>query len=91
MMTQVELEQQVKYLMNSEGQPTDVLVPIAVWKQLLADAEVNKSVPENAEPLDIDDDPLAGLFSGSKDLAEKSEEILAEEIQLRSGWSWKSS
>lgn len=37
----------------------------------------------------IDQDPLVGLFAGSPDLAEKSEEILAEEVNNHSGWTWK--
>jgi hypothetical protein len=38
---------------------------------------------------DINQDPLVGLFAGSPDLAEKSEEILAEEVNSHSGWTWK--
>jgi hypothetical protein len=37
----------------------------------------------------IDQDPLVGLFAGSPDLAEKSEEILAKEVNSHSGWTWK--
>jgi cell division protein FtsX len=37
----------------------------------------------------IDQDPLVGLFSGSPDLSEKSEEILEKEINTSSGWTWK--
>jgi hypothetical protein len=36
-------------------------------------------------------DPLIGLFSGSPELAEKSEDILQQEINCNSGWTWKSS
>ncbi len=38
---------------------------------------------------DNSSDPLIGLFQGSADLATKSEEILEEEIQEHSGWTWK--
>jgi len=43
-----------------------------------------KNLAENLEP-----DPIIGLFSGSSDLAEKSEEILGKEINANSGWTWK--
>ncbi|CAN1211536.1 hypothetical protein TUMEXPCC7403_15140 [Tumidithrix helvetica PCC 7403] len=42
------------------------------------------------EFLTTQDDPLIGLFAGSPDLAEKSEEILQLEITPNSGWTWKS-
>lgn len=35
------------------------------------------------------DDPLIGLFAGSPDLAERAEEILDEEVQPASGFTWK--
>lgn len=34
-------------------------------------------------------DTLIGLFSGTPDLAEKSEEILQQGIRHDSGWSWR--
>lgn len=37
-----------------------------------------------------EDDPLIGLFAGSPDLAMRSEEVLAEETDAHSGWTWKS-
>jgi hypothetical protein len=78
-----ELEQ-VRYLTDASGQQTDVLVPIGVWQRL-----VMGTSPEPREPVAIEDDPLVGMFTGPKDLAEKSEEILAQEIRAQSGWSWK--
>lgn len=36
------------------------------------------------------EDPLIGLFAGSPDLADRAEEILAQEIQATSGFTWKS-
>ncbi len=36
-------------------------------------------------------DPLIGLFSGAPDLATRSEEILQQDIDTTSGWTWKSS
>jgi len=39
--------------------------------------------------LAIKDDPTIGLYSGSPDLSERSEDILETEIQPQSGWTWK--
>jgi len=39
--------------------------------------------------LAIEDDPIIGLYSGSPDLSERSEDILETEIQPQSGWTWK--
>lgn len=41
--------------------------------------------PERTEQ----EDPIVGLFSGKSDLAEQSEEILHQDIQNQSGWTWK--
>jgi hypothetical protein len=35
-MTQLELLEQIRFITNSEGQQTDVVVPISVWQQVLA-------------------------------------------------------
>lgn len=37
----------------------------------------------------IESDPLVGLFASSPDLAMNSETILQQEIQEKSGWTWK--
>ncbi|MEB3312794.1 MAG: hypothetical protein VKL98_01480 [Cyanobacteriota bacterium] len=37
----------------------------------------------------VDDDPIVGLYSGSPDLATNAEDILAAEIQPKSGWTNK--
>lgn len=39
--------------------------------------------------LSVDDDPIVGLYSGSPDLATNAEDILAAEIQPKSGWTNK--
>lgn len=49
---------------------------------------VESDIPKNVLP--TSEDPLIGLFAGSPDLAEKSEDILQQEISLDSGWTWKS-
>ncbi len=36
-------------------------------------------------------DPLVGLFAGSPELAIRSEDILQQEIDQKSGWTWKAS
>ena len=51
----------------------------------------HQSAKESVEMLSIEDDPIVGLFAGEPDLAEKSEEILAQEITNTSGWTWKKS
>ena len=40
---------------------------------------------------DEENDPTVGFFSGPPDLAERSEEILRDEITRRSGWTQKES
>lgn len=37
----------------------------------------------------VDDDPIVGLYSGSPDLATNAKDILAAEIQPKSGWTNK--
>jgi plasmid stability protein len=51
--------------------------------------EAKSDMVRNEEVVSIQEDPLIGLFSGSPDLAEKSEEILAQEIHDNAGWSWR--
>ena len=36
------------------------------------------------------EDPLIGLSAGSPDLADRAEEILTQEVQSTSGFTWKS-
>lgn len=43
------------------------------------------------QPPSIADDPLIGLFSGSPDLATQSEEMLQDQMNETSGWTWKQS
>ena len=38
---------------------------------------------------DTENDPIIGLFSGTPDLATQSEEILTQDINSTSGFSWK--
>ena len=46
----------------------------------------SNAVAVQSEPAE---DPLIGLFDGSPDLATRSEEIPAKEVQSASGFTWK--
>jgi hypothetical protein len=46
-------------------------------------------VSENIVRYDEAEDPAIGLMSGPADFAERAEEILADEINPRSGWTRK--
>lgn len=35
-MTNLSLENQVRYVTNAAGEPTDVLIPVALWEQLMS-------------------------------------------------------
>lgn len=47
----------------------------------------SESIIDKSETNEID--PLIGLFSGEAELATQSEDILQQEITLKSGWTWK--
>jgi hypothetical protein len=51
--------------------------------------EVKNDMVRSEKVVSIQEDPLIGLFSGSSNLAEMSEEILGQEIHDNTGWSWK--
>ena len=51
--------------------------------------EVKNDIVRNEKVVSIQEDPLIALFSGATDLAERSEEILGQEIHDNTGWSWK--
>lgn len=79
------LLEQLRSLAQKRGQSLDTVLTEAIVTYLEAQKEVQK--PEELE-LSIESDPLIGLFSGSPDLATRSEEMLQQEI-TRSGWTWK--
>jgi hypothetical protein len=73
---------------------TDILVKVAEERRQSPEAIITEAVMkyldlQYAEHSDAEDDPLIGLFSGTEDLSEKSENILQEEITWESGWTWK--
>ena len=45
----------------------------------------------NARPIEDSDDSLIGLFAGSPELATQSEELLTQEPNSTSGFTWKES
>lgn len=51
-----------------------------------ADAIDTEALPETYDP---EHDPAIGFMSGSTDLAQRSREILRDEISSRSGWTQK--
>jgi hypothetical protein len=51
-----------------------------------ADAIQSNELPED---YDEANDPAIGFMSGSTDLAQRSKQILRDEVTLRSGWTQK--
>ena len=64
--------------------PADQDIEIVLVYQAVA---TNTDQPNISE----EEDTIIGLFSGSPNLAEQSEEILQQEIKDNSGWTWKQS
>lgn len=75
-----KLLEKLTILSNKKGESLDILITEAVERYL-----ENQII----EPENTTDDPLIGLYKGSPELATQSEEILQQEIQSLSGWSWK--
>ena len=72
------LLERLTHLAQQRGQSPEVIVTEAVNLYL----PLQSSQPQTA-------DPLIGLFAGSSDLADRSEDILQEDITPASGWTWK--
>jgi len=66
--------------------PTEKLL---LLDQLAVMVEEQATNQQQSNEQEVADDPLIGLFTGSPDLASKSEEILLQEITNKSGWTWK--
>ena len=45
----------------------------------------------DAQPYQVENDPLIGLFAGPPDLSEQAETILEQDAKDHSGWTWKTS
>jgi twitching motility protein PilJ len=52
-------------------------------------SSITQAISEQTDEIDVNDDSLIGLFSGSPDLATQSEDILQKSITPTSGWTWK--
>ncbi len=64
--------------------PADQDIEIVLVYQAVATNTDQSSISE-------EEDNIIGLFSGSPNLAEQSEEMLQQEIKDNSGWTWKQS
>jgi hypothetical protein len=67
-------------LANQQQKPLEALLEEAILQYFQL---------QEQDFLSIDDDPIVGLYSGSPDLATNAEDILAAEIQPKSGWTNK--
>lgn len=83
---QSELKQ-ILLLAILDTPPTIANLPLSHLVNL--QQEVKNDVVRNEKVVSIQEDPLIGLFSGSSNLAERSEEILGQEIHDNTGWTWK--
>jgi hypothetical protein len=77
---EAHLLEKITRLAQSRGQTTEAIITEAVLSY------IQTQVPDESV---TDDDPLIGLFSGSSNLATRSEEILQQSITATSGWTWK--
>lgn len=75
------LLEKITQLAQQRGQSPDLIITEAVQSYLQAQ-NVHSQAQQNA-------DPLIGLFSGSPDLADRSEALLQQDITSTSGWTWK--
>lgn len=77
------LNEKVKDLPDTYSNELAEFIDYLFWK--------SQSTKNSVEMLPIEEDPIVGLFAGEPDLAERTEEILAQEITNTSGWTWKKS
>ena len=81
----------VEELLNA-AQELSISEQIGLASQLMQ--LVVQKVPSSTETITSQsqvEDPLIGLFSGSPDLATQAEEILEQELNSISGFTWKES
>jgi hypothetical protein len=69
---------------------------LSLHDQIRLVSQLMQLVVQEIQPMSADtrsanqtEDPLIGLFSGSPELATQSEDILHQELNLTSGFSWK--
>jgi hypothetical protein len=81
----------VQELMNA-AQNLSLPDQVKLASQLMQAAIQKLQISTEVDLAKLDtEDPLIGLFSGSTDLATRSEEILEQEINSGSGFTWKES
>ncbi|MEM8808908.1 MAG: hypothetical protein AAGF01_23060 [Cyanobacteria bacterium P01_G01_bin.38] len=81
----------VQELLNA-AQQLSLSDQIRLASQLMQAVVQKMQLPSaTSAPTEPAEDPLIGLFEGSPDLATQSEDILAQEVNSASGFTWKSS
>jgi hypothetical protein len=81
-----EILRDVRYLTDASGEKTDVLVPLATWKALLASWRQLIAVVENQEDKAIVEDFLAKRAAGEAvtiSLEELEQELIADGLLPR--------
>jgi len=53
------------------------------------ESAIREYLEKNQKRTNIKHDPLIGLFASKPDLSTESEDILTQEINPSSGWTWK--
>lgn len=76
----------VQELFNA-AQQLNLADQLRLASQLMQSVVRNMQTTDNAT--DQADDPIIGLFSGTPDLSSQSENILSQDINSTSGFSWK--
>ncbi len=75
--------------LSDQVQLASQLMQTAIQK-LQVSAQEQSPSPETKEDV-LTEDPLVGLFAGSPDLATRSKEILKQDVDAVSGFTWKKS
>ncbi|MGD1953238.1 MAG: hypothetical protein ACFB14_26870 [Leptolyngbyaceae cyanobacterium] len=78
----------VQELFNA-AQKLNLADQLRLASQLMQAVVQNMQLAAANDTADQADDPIIGLFAGAPDLATQSEEILTQDINSISGFSWK--
>ena len=78
----------VQELFNA-AQKLNLADQLRLASQLMQAVVQNMQLATTNDTADQADDPINGLFAGSPGLATQSEEILTQDINSTSGFSWK--
>lgn len=76
-----QLLEKITRLAQQRGLSPNVMITEAVELYL----KTQSAIPQPPQTAD----PLIGLFAGSPDLADRAVDILQQEINSTSGWTWK--